>query len=67
VPGWEITIGEWKHRFGLIRFLKDPMRLHNFWRSVWAEKLMQSPRAVWLAGSQPSPAAKSSSASRTFG
>jgi hypothetical protein len=49
VPGWEITIGEWKHRFGLIRFLKDPMRLHNFWRSVWAEKLMQAPRATWLA------------------
>lgn len=49
VPGWEITIGEWKHRFGLIRFLKDPQRLHNYWRSVWAEKLMQAPRAVWLA------------------
>jgi hypothetical protein len=49
VPGWEITIGEWKHRWGLIRFLKDPQRLHNFWRSVIAEKLMQTPRATWMA------------------
>lgn len=49
VPGWEVAIGEWKHRWGLIRFMKDPQRLHNFWRSVWAERLMQTPRAVWLA------------------
>ena len=49
VPGWEVTIGEWKHRWGLIRFLKDPQRLHNFWRSVIAEKLMQTPRATWMA------------------
>lgn len=49
VPGWEISIGEWKHRFGLIRFMKDPQRLHNFFRSVFAEKLMQTPRAVWVA------------------
>lgn len=49
VPGWEVCIGEWKHRWGQIRFMKDPQRLHNFWRSVWAERLMQTPRAVWLA------------------
>lgn len=49
VPGWEVTIGEWKHRWGLIRFMKDPQRLHNFWRSVAAEKLMQTPRATWMA------------------
>lgn len=50
VPGWEVRVGEWRHRWGLIRFLKDPQRLHNYWRSVVAEKLMQSPRAVWTAG-----------------
>ena len=50
VPGWEVNVGEWKHRWGLIRFLKDPQRLHNYWRSVVAEKIMQTPRAVWLAG-----------------
>lgn len=49
VPGWEVSVGEWKHRWGLIRFLKDPQRLHNYWRSVLAEKIMQSPRAVWSA------------------
>lgn len=49
VPGWEMSVGEWKHRWGLVRFLKDPQRLHNYWRSVIAEKLMQTPRAVWLA------------------
>lgn len=49
VPGWEIMVGEFKQRFGLVRFLKDPMRLHNFWRSMWAEKLMQTPRNVWMA------------------
>jgi hypothetical protein len=47
--GWEVRVGEWKHRWGLVRFLKDPQRLHNYWRSVVAERLMQTPRAVWTA------------------
>lgn len=50
VPGWELRVQEWVHRWGLIRFLKDPQRLHNFFRSVVAEKLMQTPRGVWVAG-----------------
>lgn len=49
VPGWEFNVGETRHRWGLVRFMKDPQRLHNYWRSVVAEKLMQSPRAVWTA------------------
>jgi hypothetical protein len=49
VPGWEVRVGEWVHRWGLVRFAKDPQRLHNFWRSVVAEKLMQTPRNVWTA------------------
>ena len=49
VPGWEVKVGDWTHRWGLIRFLKDPQRLHNYWRSVVAERLMQTPRAVWSA------------------
>lgn len=49
VPGWEVRVGDWLHRWGLIRFLKDPQRLHNFFRSVWAEKIMQTPRGVWSA------------------
>jgi hypothetical protein len=49
VPGWEVNVGEWKHRWGLIRFLKDPQRMHNYSRSVHMEKMMQTPRAVWTA------------------
>lgn len=49
VPAWEITIAGVRHRFGLLRFLKDPQRLHNYWRSTIAEKLMMTPRARWTA------------------
>lgn len=49
VPGWEIFVGEERHRFGLIRFAKDPQRIHNYWRSVIVEKLMQTPRSKWTA------------------
>jgi hypothetical protein len=52
VPGWEVSVGEFKHRWGLVRHLKDPQRLHNFWRSVTAEKIMQTPRSIWLASSE---------------
>jgi hypothetical protein len=37
------------HRWGLIRFLKDPQRLHNYWRSTVAEQLVAAPRNKWLA------------------
>ncbi len=49
VPGWELSVGEKRHRWGLIRFLKDPQRLHNYWVSVKAEKYTQAPRATWTA------------------
>lgn len=52
VPGWEINVGATKHRFGIIRFMKDPQRLHNYWRSTIAEKLMMAPRARWMASKQ---------------
>lgn len=52
VPGWEISIGGRRHRFGLVRFLKDPQRLHNYWRSTIAEKLILTPRARWLASAE---------------
>lgn len=52
VPGWELCIQKKRHRWGLIRFLKDPQRLHNYWRSVIAEKLMLTPRAKWTASDQ---------------
>lgn len=48
VPGWEVDDGERTYRWGLVRFLKDPQRLHNYWRSVLAEQLIAAPRNKWL-------------------
>ena len=49
VPGWEVDVGERRVRFGVVRFLKDPQRMHNYWRSVIVEKLMLTPKAPWVA------------------
>ncbi len=48
VAGWEVQDGDKLHRWGLVRFLKDPQRLHNYWRSVLAEQLIAAPRNKWL-------------------
>ncbi|MBA4165249.1 MAG: hypothetical protein C0510_11605 [Erythrobacter sp.] len=48
VAGWEVNDGDKIHRWGLIRFLKDPQRLHNYWRSTVAEQLVAAPRNKWL-------------------
>lgn len=47
--GWEVNVGDYRRRFGLVRFLRDPQMLHNYWRSIVAENLMRSPKAVWIA------------------
>lgn len=52
VPGYEIDVSERRERFGVVRFAKDPQRLHNYWRSVIVEKLMLSPRARWMASKE---------------
>lgn len=52
VPGWVINVGDRRERFGLIRFLKDPQRLLNYWRSTIAEKLMRAPKANWIASDE---------------
>lgn len=36
-------------RYGLVRFMKDPVRLRNFNRSVAAEQLGYAPKAQWIA------------------
>jgi len=36
-------------RYGLVRFMKDAVRLKNFWRSVAAEQLGYAPKAQWIA------------------
>lgn len=49
VPGWELFIEGDRIRWGLIRFLRDPQKLHNYWRSTIAEKLVGAPKAKWVA------------------
>lgn len=49
VPGWELLIEGDRIRWGLIRFARDPQRLHNYWRSTIAEKLVGAPKAKWKA------------------
>lgn len=49
VSGWQINDGRYINRFGLVRFLKDPMRLINYFRSVQAEGLVAAPRNKFLA------------------
>jgi hypothetical protein len=47
--GWSLTVRGKKHRWGLMRFMKDPMRLKNYDRSVIAEVLSLAPKAQWAA------------------
>ena len=49
VPGWEVHADGETHRWGLIRFMKDPMRFHNYWSSVIAEKLLMAPKVRYIA------------------
>jgi hypothetical protein len=51
VPGWEMFIEGDRYRWGLIRFMRDPQKLHNYWRSTIAEKLVGSAKAKWMASS----------------
>lgn len=43
------NIGGRRVRYGLVRFMKDAVRLKNFWRSVAAEQLGYAPKAKWIA------------------
>ena len=49
VPGWELRTGEKTYRWGLVRFLKDPQRIHNYARSVLAQQMVAAPRDKWVA------------------
>ena len=49
VPGWEMRNGDRVYRWGLVRFLKDPQRLHNYQRSLLAEQMVAAPRNKWVA------------------
>jgi hypothetical protein len=49
MSGRVINVNGKRTRHGLVRFMKDPVRLRNFWRSVAAEQLGYAPKAQWLA------------------
>lgn len=47
--GRVVNVNGRRIRHGLVRFMKDAVRLRNFWRSVAAEQLGYAPKAQWLA------------------
>lgn len=49
MSGRVVNIGGRRVRYGLVRYMKDPVRLKNFWRSVAAEQLGYAPKAQWMA------------------
>lgn len=49
MSGRVTNVGGRRIRYGLVRFMKDPVRLKNFWRSVAAEQLGYAPKAKWIA------------------
>ncbi len=49
MSGRVVNIGGRRVRYGLVRFMKDAVRLRNFWRSVAAEQLGYAPKAQWMA------------------
>lgn len=49
MSGRVVNITGKRIRYGLVRFMKDSVRLKNFWRSVAAEQLGYAPKAKWIA------------------
>lgn len=49
MSGRVVNVGGRRIRYGLVRFMKDPVRLKNFWRSVNAEQLGYATKAQWIA------------------
>lgn len=49
MTGRVVNIAGRRVRYGLVRFMKDSVRLKNFWRSIAAEQLGYAPKAQWMA------------------
>jgi hypothetical protein len=49
MSGRIVNVGGRRVRYGLVRYMKDPSRLRNFWRSIAAEQLGYAPKAQWIA------------------
>lgn len=52
MSGRVVNVGGRRVRYGLVRFMKDAVRLKNFWRSVAAEQLGYASKAKWIATSE---------------
>lgn len=48
VSGRIVNIAGRRVRYGLVRYMKDAVRLRNFWRSIAAEQLGYAPKAQWM-------------------
>lgn len=48
MSGRVVNVDGERIRYGVVRFMKDPVRLKNFWRSVAAESLGYAPKAKWM-------------------
>ena len=49
MSGRVVNLAGTRIRYGITRFMKDPVRLRNFNRSVAAEQLGYAPKAQWIA------------------
>lgn len=49
VQGRIVNVGDDRYRYSLTRWMKDPIRMKCYMRSVAVEKLAMAPRAYWLA------------------
>lgn len=49
MTGRVVNVNGRRVRHGLVRFMKDAVRLRNFWRSVAAEQLGYAPKSQWIA------------------
>jgi len=43
-----VTIGSKRHRFGIVKFGKDPARMVNYWNTAATESIALAPKAKWL-------------------
>jgi len=48
VYGRHIVIGDKRHKFGMVRYAKDPQRMYNFWQTSLTESVALAPKAKWL-------------------
>jgi Phage P22-like portal protein len=48
VYGRHLVVGDKRHKFGMIRYAKDPQRMYNFWQTSITEGVALAPKAKWL-------------------